>query len=149
MKSERERTGIKSKTSDASYDSDEEEPQAKHSNNVESSVDDEDGSGGINKEVYQVTPDDLGAGLKLSKDNKIERIQSVLSGREDEKFKHEGHRGGLTNLEKKRKKNFVMVRKERSVTGKLSLGNSAARYQKINAKKVFGRDKRKREEEPK
>ncbi len=110
-----------------------------------SNSDDEDSTAGVRTEAYQVTAEDLGAGLKLNRDNKIERIQSVLSGREEEKFKHEGHRGGLTNLEKKRKKNFVMVRKgKRSVTGKLSLSNSVARYQKMNAKKIIGRDKRKR-----
>ena len=111
----------------------------------DSSDEDVDGEGALRTESYQVTAEDLGAGVKLDKDNKIERIQSILSGREDEKFQHEGHRGGLTNLEKKRKKNFVMVRKgKRSVTGKLSLSNSVARYQKMHAKNIYGRDKRKR-----
>ena len=131
---EADREGMQSRRAGAGQDSSEEDDS-----------DDEDGMGGVRTEAYQVTAEDLGAGLKLDKNNKIERIQSVLSRREEERFKHEGHRGGLTNLEKKRKKNFVMVRKgKRSVTGKLSLSNSVARFQKMNAKKVIGRDKRKR-----
>ena len=99
----------------------------------------------FHRDSYHVTAADLGAGQKLDKANKIERMQTVLSGREDVKFQHEGHRGGLTNLEKKRKKNYVMVRKgKREVSGKLSLSNSASRWQKMHAKKILGRDKRKR-----
>jgi protein SDA1 len=106
---------------------------------------DEDGNEKWQPEAYQITAADLGAGIKTDKANKLERLQSVLSGREDVKFAHEGHRGGLTNLEKRRKKNYVMVRKgKRDVTGKLSLSNSVARYQKMNTKKITGRDKRKR-----
>ena len=44
----------------------------------------------------------------------------------------QGHKGGLTNKEKQRKKNFVMVRKgKRSVANKIRKSNSDVRYDKM------------------
>ncbi|KAG5183588.1 SDA1-domain-containing protein [Tribonema minus] len=45
-----------------------------------------------------------------------ERLESVLKGRE--KFEQNTHGGGLTNTEKQRKKNFLMVRKGRNLREK-------------------------------
>ena len=58
------------------------------------------------------------------------RIASVLRGRE--KFEHNSHGGGTTNLEKQRKKNFLMVsRGSRGIrqksSGKRRLGHKAER----------------------
>jgi len=92
-----------------------------------------------------VNPQDLGAEAKVGKQSKIERIQSILSGRDDKKFQNEGHAGGLTNKEKERKKNFLMVRKgKQSVRGKINKSNSASRYEKMMGRDQVGRDKRKR-----
>jgi protein SDA1 len=78
-------------------------------------------------------------------DVKIETLQALVAGRKESKWEHEGHKGGLTNLEKQRKKNYVMVRKgKKSVAGKLSKSNSASRYENSKKKEVFGRDLRKR-----
>lgn len=50
------------------------------------------------------------------------RLESVIRGRE--KFHTQTHAGGLTNLEKERKKNFLMVRKgKNSVKRKARLGD--------------------------
>ena len=68
-----------------------------------------------------------------------------MDGRKDKKFTHEGHAGGLTNKEKERKKNYMMVRKGKSsVTAKLRKSNSDVRYEKMHATKQFGRERRKR-----
>eukprot|EP00602_Paraphysomonas_sp_CaronLab_P005014 CAMPEP_0185031074 /NCGR_PEP_ID=MMETSP1103-20130426/18334_1 /TAXON_ID=36769 /ORGANISM="Paraphysomonas bandaiensis, Strain Caron Lab Isolate" /LENGTH=514 /DNA_ID=CAMNT_0027566453 /DNA_START=783 /DNA_END=2327 /DNA_ORIENTATION=- len=82
---------------------------------------------------------------KVGKSSKIERITNVLNGRKDKKFEHEGHAGGLTNKEKSRKKNYMMIRKGKSaVTKKSRKSNSEVRWQKHHAKAPMGRDKRKR-----
>jgi hypothetical protein len=61
--------------------------------------------------------------MKTGKTSKIDRITNILEGRKEAgpKFEHDGHAGGLTNKEKLRKKNFVMVRKLR-VRVKLMFG---------------------------
>lgn len=48
------------------------------------------------------------------------RLESVIRGRE--KFERNTHAGGLTNLEKQRKKNYLMVRKGAAVKNKTKLG---------------------------
>lgn len=116
---------------------------------------------------YAVDASALAPGIRSEKSSKIERIMHVLDGRKDaKKFEHEGHAGGLTNKEKLRKKNFVMVRKgKRAVTGKLRQSNGQARHAKrkgvsvermgiwhvslmyfvaLLQKEILGRDKRKR-----
>ncbi|RYH32041.1 hypothetical protein EON65_01415 [archaeon] len=60
---------------------------------------------------YVINPDRLLPTGRTQRASKIERLKSILSGRSDTKFEHEGHRGGLTNKEKLRKKNYVMVRR--------------------------------------
>ena len=81
---------------------------------------------------FAMDPEALGPGMKTSKTTKIERITKILEGRKDEKFDLGGHAGGLTNKEKLRKKNFMMVRKgKRSVTAKVRKSNSDKRYEKM------------------
>ena len=82
---------------------------------------------------YAIEPDSLAPGTRAEKTSKIDRIMHVLEGRKDKgkKFEHEGHAGGLTNKEKLRKKNFVMVRKgKRAVAGKIRKSNSQSRHDK-------------------
>lgn len=82
--------------------------------------------------AYSVDASALAPGTRAEKTSKIDRIMHVLDGRKDAKrFEHEGHAGGLTNKEKLRKKNFVMVRKgKRAVTHKLRKSNSQVRHDK-------------------
>lgn len=49
------------------------------------------------------------------------RLESVIRGRE--KFERNTHAGGLTNLEKERKKNYLMVRKGTALKRKTRLGD--------------------------
>eukprot|EP01041_Mallomonas_annulata_P006471 gene6471-13069_t len=94
---------------------------------------------------FAVEPDSLAPSVKAHKSNKMERITAILSGRTKEKFRHEGHAGGLTHKEKQRTKNYVMVRKgKRSVANKLRTSNSESRYKKMHQKEQHGREKRKR-----
>jgi len=103
---------------------------------------DEEEAGGMS---FAVEPGSLGAATKTGKMSKIERIAHVLEGRKESKFEHNGHAGGLTNKEKLRKKNYVMVRRgKREVNNKIRKSNSDQRYEKMHAKEQFGRDKRKR-----
>lgn len=94
---------------------------------------------------FAVDPTVLAPGMKTDKSTKIDKMMQVLSGRSEVRFEHEGHRGGLTNKEKLRKKNFVMVRKgKRSVATKSRKSNSEMRYSKSKRKEIYGRDVRKR-----
>ena len=91
-----------------------------------------------------VTPEFLEGGIK-GKSTKATRIMKILEGRKESKFEHNGHAGGLTNKEKLRKKNFVMVRKgKKSVSNKIRKSNSDSRWDKMHQKKQIGREKRKR-----
>ena len=94
---------------------------------------------------FNVEPTSLTPGMKVNKLTKIERISHVLKGRKESKWEHEGHAGGLTNKEKERKKNYVMVRKgKKSVANKIRKSNSDVRWDKMHKKEIWGRDKRKR-----
>ena len=107
--------------------------------------DDNDGDGQENTPRFTVDPDSLGSTVRSEKATKIERIASILQGRSDKRFEHGGHAGGLTNKEKQRKKNYVMVRKGKaSVANKIRTSNSDARYKKMKKKEQYGRDRRKR-----
>jgi hypothetical protein len=76
--------------------------------------------------------------MKIHKTSKIERITKVLEGRKENKFEHNGHAGGLTNKEKARKKNFIMVRKGKTqVKDKLRKSNSDVRYQKMKSVRII------------
>jgi hypothetical protein len=78
---------------------------------------------------FAVNPDALAPQAKTGKASKIERIARILEGRKENRFEHEGHAGGLTNKEKLRKKNYVMVRKgKREVANKIRTSNSTARW---------------------
>lgn len=56
-----------------------------------------------------VRPEDLEGYKKRRRASKVERLMKIVGGKSS--FEHTGHRGGLTNAEKERKKNFVMVRR--------------------------------------
>lgn len=72
--------------------------------------------------------------MKTGKTSKIDRITHILEGRKDSKFEHDGHAGGLTNKEKLRKKNFVMVRKgKKSVNNKSRKAAGLDRHEKNTA----------------
>jgi SDA1 len=107
----------------------------------------EDGGadGPLTVEQFTVDPNSLASGVRTGKTSKLERIIKCLEGRKDSSFQHDGHRGGLTNKEKLRKKNFLMVRRgKRSVNRKVNKSNSEQRWEKMNQKKPYGRDIRKR-----
>ena len=72
--------------------------------------------------------------MKTGKSSKIDRITHILEGRKDTKFEHDGHAGGLTNKEKLRKKNFIMVRKgKKSVNNKSRKAAGLDRHEKNTA----------------
>jgi len=80
---------------------------------------------------YAVEPGSLAPSSRGEKASKIDRIMHMLDGRKEKRFEHEGHKGGLTDKEKLRLKNFVMVRKgKRSVSGKIRKSNSQTRHDK-------------------
>jgi hypothetical protein len=54
-----------------------------------------------------------------------ERLESVLKGREA--FQASTHAGGLTNLEKQRKKNYLMVRKGKTSLRMKARGDGSSR----------------------
>lgn len=103
---------------------------------VEEEDEDSDSDGDEANEAmdYVINPDILLPSGKGAKTTKIEKIKSILSGRSEKKFEG-GHRGGLTNQEKLRKKNYVMVRRGKdSVHNKNRRASSAIRT--ANAKRV-------------
>ena len=107
--------------------------------------DDDDDDDNYNHSEYAVNPDTLAPGARSEKTSKIDRITHVLEGRKEKRFEKEKHAGGLTNTEKLRKKNYMMVRKgKREVRGKISKSNSTTRYEKLHKKEQLGRDRRKR-----
>lgn len=80
---------------------------------------------------YAIDPSVLAPSGQVHKATKIEKMKRILEGRTDVRFQHEGHGGGLTNQEKLRKKNFVMVRRgKRSVLLKTRAANSELRAKK-------------------
>jgi hypothetical protein len=95
---------------------------------------------------YSLEPGSLAPARKTHKSTKIERVSRILEGRSENRFEHEGHGGGLTNREKDRKKNFLMVRKGKaSVSQKGRKKNCDERDKKLNSRKEQkGREKRKR-----
>lgn len=81
--------------------------------------------------TYVVDPTQLAPSGRIHKATKIEKMKKILEGRNEIKFVHEGHAGGLTNKEKLRKKNFVMVRRgKRSVLLKTRQSSSDKRAAK-------------------
>jgi protein SDA1 len=80
---------------------------------------------------YVVDASLLAPSGRIHKTTKIEKMKRILEGRNEVKFVHEGHAGGLTNKEKLRKKNFVMVRRgKRSVLMKTRRSQSDLRAAK-------------------
>ena len=96
--------------------------------------------------AYMVDADDLKAACRTGKTSKVDRMTKILEGRKEAGgFEHGGHGGGTTNLEKLRKKNYVMVRKGKtSVRNKIRKSNSDVRYDAMHRKEQYGRDRRKR-----
>lgn len=83
---------------------------------------------GLN-ESFTVTIDTLAPQAKTGKSSKIDRMTRILEGRKENKFDIGGHAGGLTNKEKLRQKNYIMVRKgKKSVANKSKESNSSVRY---------------------
>ena len=92
-----------------------------------------------------VAPESLEPGMKMGKMSKAQRVMRILEGRKEHKAELFGHGGGLTNKEKERKKNFVMVRKgKRSVAKKLQKSNSDVRWDRKRRRPQLGRERRKR-----
>lgn len=82
---------------------------------------------------YAVAPESLESRKKIYRSTKIERLKKILEGREDKKFVT-GHAGGLTNKEKERQKNYVMVRRgKREVSKKIQRSSSEVRWKKNTA----------------
>jgi hypothetical protein len=80
---------------------------------------------------------------KRQRASAAERAASVLQGRED--FQSKTHGGGLTNKEKERKKNFVMVRKGKNIARKTKKGISArARKGEQGKREQLKRERRKK-----
>jgi protein SDA1 len=80
---------------------------------------------------YIVNPASLLPSSKTSKTTKIDKMKTILSGRTDKKFQKEAHAGGLTNKEKLRKKNYLMVRKgKRELLQKQKRGSADVRTAK-------------------
>lgn len=96
----------------------------------EEEEEDEDADSDFGPE-YRIDPSQLLPQGRLHKANKIERLKQILSGRVEKRFDHEGHAGGLTNKEKERKKNYVMVRRgKRSVVAKKRTSVQERRWRK-------------------
>jgi protein SDA1 len=96
---------------------------------------------------FNVNPTAIAPGMKSEKQDKIDKLKRVLEGRTEFKFEAATHGGGLTNLEKKRKKNYMMIRKgKRDVFKKFERSNGENRGRKSIEKKnaSYGRDSRKR-----
>jgi len=100
------------------------------------------------RRAYQMNPDSLrplGRTNTRKEGDKAKILADLIAGRKEEKWDQGGHKGGLTNKEKLRKKNYLMVRKgKRDVAGKLSKSSASDRFEKSKAKAQYGRDKRKR-----
>ena len=87
-------------------------------------------------------PTELEAYKQRRRQNMEERMLSVLNGRE--KFIHNTHGGGKTNNEKKRLKNFSMVRNGGRIKGKLDNAQKKAKNKMNKEVKTLKRDLKKR-----
>merc|ERR1712146_876241 len=93
---------------------------------------------------YAFSHEDLLTGVHKGKLSKLEKIKKALEGKYFERH-NSGHKGGLTNTEQKRKKNYLMVRRgKKSIHGMSQKANSTERWEKLNKKSQTKRDKRKR-----
>ena len=105
-----------------------EESQSNEESDEDDSDNDSDKDNHENPNDYILNPEKIMPGGKLHKSSKIERLKQILSGRTEKKFVNDGHAGGLTNKEKLRKKNYVMVRRgKRSVMNKGKRASSEKR----------------------
>eukprot|EP00599_Poterioochromonas_sp_BG-1_P006919 CAMPEP_0173139320 /NCGR_PEP_ID=MMETSP1105-20130129/4191_1 /TAXON_ID=2985 /ORGANISM="Ochromonas sp., Strain BG-1" /LENGTH=388 /DNA_ID=CAMNT_0014052035 /DNA_START=999 /DNA_END=2165 /DNA_ORIENTATION=+ len=136
LKALRQGTLKRSRADEDDEDSDEES---------EEEYDDDDDDNRRHLPEFMVDPSSILPSSRAGKSTKIDRIKNILSGRSDKKFEHEGHAGGLTNKEKLRKKNYMMVRKgKREVLQKYRRGSADTRAAKATQKEVWGRDRRKK-----
>ena len=93
---------------------------------------------------YAFSHEELLSGVYKGKSTKLEKIKKALEGKHFERY-NSGHKGGLTNTEQKRKKNYLMVRRgKKSIHGLSQKANSTERWEKLNRKTQTKRDKRKR-----
>ncbi len=157
LKALRQGTLKRSRSDEDDEDSDEE--------SEEEYDDDDDDDNRRHLPEFMVDPSSILPSSRAGKSTKIDRIKNILSGRSDKKFEHEGHAGGLTNKEKLRKKNYMMVRKgKREVLQKYRRGSADTRAAKatqvnlflhsifffrsnhgcLSQKEVWGRDRRKK-----
>lgn len=92
----------------------------------------------------RMRPEDLEGYSKRKRACKEERLMKIVAGKST--FEHAGHAGGLTNTEKKRKKNYMMVRKgKRGVFSKLRDTQQERKIRKVKGKKSeYSREARKR-----
>jgi protein SDA1 len=115
------------------------------SESMENDEDEEGGGGDRPMSSFTVTPDMLAPEAKTHKSTKVDRMTKILEGRKEDKFDAGGHAGGLTNKEKLRKKNYIMVRKgKKAVANKSKESNSSVRFHNAHRKEQYGREKRKR-----
>ena len=107
--------------------------------------DDSDHEDGGVAASFTMTADGLMPRVRTGKQSKVEKLDAVVTSRKELKWTNEGHKGGLTNTEQKRKKQYMMVRKgKKSVVGKTNKSNSDHRWDKMHAREQQGREKRKR-----
>jgi protein SDA1 len=78
-----------------------------------------------------VNPADIMASAKRKRQSKAEKLQKIIAGRE--KFESKQRAGGSTNIEKKRRKNFMMVKASAGAAGK-SRGKSGTGAGKFDKK---------------
>lgn len=107
-------------------------------------AEEEEGEGDEGGMEGRMKPEDLEGYKKRKRACKEERLMKIVAGKSA--FEHAGHAGGLTNTEKKRKKNYMMVRKgKRSVFSKLRDTQQERKIRKVKGKKSeYSREARKR-----
>eukprot|EP01084_Bolivina_argentea_P227028 383448_1 len=88
-----------------------------------------------------VNPECLQSTVTRKRKTAEEKRAKVEAGRIA--FQHRSHGGGLTNLEKQRRKNYLMVRKGQTKKGPRN-GSNLQRGKQKNSKQQFKRDKRKK-----
>ncbi|CAM9821884.1 unnamed protein product [Ectocarpus fasciculatus] len=115
----------------------------KHNIDIGGSDSEDSDDGGEEGESFSVDPRALEGYRKRRRATLEERLEGVIRGRE--KFQANSHAGGLTNAEKERKKNYLMIRKGKAVKHKTRMGEKQVMAKKNRGGKVqMARDKRKK-----
>ena len=89
-----------------------------------------------------VNPEDIMAHARKKRQNKAERLEKALAGRSQFEFRDRD--GGSTNIEKKRKKNFLMTKFSRDARSKGKGKGGLNKKQYENKKKTMKHEARKR-----